>query len=283
VIQGAADLKKIKNPIITHDEATTQATYQRDADLFGDIMDHRLVGICHTSFHFCALYTLWRGLEETLYDFVTEPEMLHEAMSRLQEGYAGMLDQYEEQNLLSLNNDNTWMGSGAVGWVDDLPSGDYDPDNIRLKDMWGSAEDQELTAVSPDMHEEFVWKYVSPLLDRFAMTGYGCCDAMDAKLRFVLKQPNIRRVSICPWADVKRCSEQMGSDFIMNWKPNPAMMVGDFDQDHIRTTIRNALEDSRGSVFEMVMKDTHTIDHQPERFRIWSEIAREEIDRFMES
>ena len=54
---------------------------------------------------------------------------------------------------------------------------------------------------------------------------YGCCEPLDRKIDIVRKLPNLRKISITPWADVKRAAEQMGSDFVMARKPNPAMVA----------------------------------------------------------
>jgi hypothetical protein len=51
--------------------------------------------------------------------------------------------------------------------------------------------------------------------------------------------------------------------------------VGTFDEEHIRAYIRRTLEATRGCVVEMILKDTHTCEHQPERFDRWLTIARE--------
>jgi hypothetical protein len=34
---------------------------------------------------------------------------------------------------------------------------------------------------------------------------------------------------------------------------------------------------ANGCVFEMILKDTHTCEHHPERFDAWTRIAREEM------
>jgi hypothetical protein len=141
--------------------------------------------------------------------------------------------------------------------------------------MWASAEAQELAPVGPAMHAEFSLAYEKRLLAPFGLTGYGCCEDLTAKLDDVLTIPHIRRISISPFADLAQCAAKLGNRCILNWKPQPAMLVGEFDEELIRRYIRQALAAARGCVFEMVLKDTHTCDHQPGRFTRWTEIARE--------
>ena len=110
-------------------------------------------------------------------------------------------------NLLSLNNDSTYHNSGGNGYTDELPTPGFDPDRVRLCDMWGSAEAQEMAQVSPEMHAEFVLQYEKRLLGPFALTGYGCCEDLTRKMDDVFTIPNIRRISIAPSADVAACAE----------------------------------------------------------------------------
>jgi hypothetical protein len=95
----------------------------------------------------------------------------------------------------------------------------------------------------------------------------------------VLRIPNIRRISISPWADVEQCAQKLQDRYIFSWKPQPAMLAGEFNEDRVRTYLRHALEATRGCVVEVILKDTHTCDHHPERFDRWSRICREEIER----
>ena len=58
-------------------------------------------------------------------------------------------------------------------------------------------------------------------------------------------------------------------------EPDPAHLVGDFDETRIHNYIRHALDVSRNCVIEMILKDTHTCQNRPERFDRWTAIARE--------
>ena len=54
--------------------------------------------------------------------------------------------------------DGSWVGSGGLGWSDELPQPDFDG-QVRCEDMWGMSESQETSGVSPDMFAEFVFPY----------------------------------------------------------------------------------------------------------------------------
>ena len=277
VIHDPADLKKLKQPMVIYDEQKSRENLEFAQELVGDLMPVRHVGVQHISFHLMSLYTSLRGLEEVMVDMYTNRQMLHDAMAFYEEGYRGILSQYENMNLLTLNNDNTYHSSGGNGYTTDLPPKDCDPAMVRPCDMWASAEVQELAQVSPEMHYEFAMQYEKRLLKPFGLTGYGCCEDLTRKLDDVLTIPHIRRISVSPWADVEQCAAKLGNKYIFSWKPHPAHMVGDFDTAMIREYIRHAVKATKGCVVEMILKDTHTCENKPDRFDQWTKIAREAI------
>mgnify|MGYP000895001917 CR=1 FL=1 len=281
VITSADDLKKLRYPDISHDAAASQQAYDEMCELFGDILTVTLDGIKHLSYHLMNQYTALRGLEEVMLDMYAEPQMLHDAIAFFAEGHRRVLQQYIAQNLLSFNNDNTYQNSGGNSFTDELPVPGADPAQARPCDMWASAEAQEMALVSPEHHAAFVLQYEKRLLEPFGLTGYGCCEDLTRKLDYVVEIPHLRRISIAPWADVEVCAEKLRGRYIFSWKPNPAQLVGTFNAEAVRHYIRHTLDAARrhGCVLALILKDTHTCEHHPERFDLWTAIAREEIER----
>jgi hypothetical protein len=78
---------------------------------------------------------------------------------------------------------------------------------------------------------------------------------------------------------VDACAEKLKGLYLFSWKPNPAHLVGHFNEAAVREYVRHTLEAARrnGCVLEIVLKDTHTCEHQTDRFDRWTQIAREEI------
>jgi hypothetical protein len=278
VIATPADLKKLRHPEVIYDEAATERNLAEAQEIFGGILDVQLKGISHVSFHLMSVYSERRGLEQAMVDMIANPGMLHDAMAFLEEGYRGLVRQYQEINLLSLNNDSTYHSSGGVGYTNELPAAGFDPDRVRPCDMWSSAESQELAQVSPAMHAEFALPYEKRLLAPFGLNGYGCCEDLTDKLDDVFTIPHIRRISIAPWADVDRCAEKLQGRAIFSWKPNPAHLVGEFDEEHVRAYIQHTIEAAQECVLEIILKDTHTCENHPERFTQWTAIAHEQVE-----
>ena len=195
------------------------------------------------------------------------------------ENSARLLDEVEASGELELTDGETYVGSGGTAYTRQLPADDFGG-TVRLKDLWGFAQSQEYTLVSPEMYDEFGLQYQAPLLERFGLNCYGCCEDMTDKLDIIIRRiPNLRRISITPWTDVQVAADKLQDRYIYSWKPNPACICDPYDPDSIRAEIRRTLEITRGCVVEMILKDTHTCNHQPERFATWVRIAQEEAER----
>jgi hypothetical protein len=145
--------------------------------------------------------------------------------------------------------------------------------------MWGFGESQETVGISPEMFEEFIFPYQLPVLDRFGLNCYGCCEPLDTRWHIVVKVPRLRRVSVSPWADLAQMAERLGDRYILSMKPNPAdLALPVFDEGRIRDDIRRALRVTRDCCVEVIMKDNHTIGGDPNRVIRWVQIVREEAE-----
>lgn len=280
IIEEPSDWKQLSMPVVTHDEKQSEADFFFIQDAVGDLTSVELIGKKDFRFHLMHWYCDYRGLDNMLFDLYDEPEMVHDVMRFFTEGAKSMMLQYEEQNLISLNNDRTFHYTGGVGYTDQLPQPDFDPKKIRLCDVWGAAEAQEFAQVSPDMHEAFVLQYERELLEPFGLNGYGCCDDLSAKLDNVLKIRNLRRVAVCPWADIAKFTPVLQKNYIMTWKPKPMPLAYEtFDSEIVRKELEDGITKANGGVLEMILRDTHTCKNEPERFGQWVEIARQAIDK----
>ncbi len=283
VIDDMSDLEKIQSPTVTVDWEASRRRFEEYQELFGDIIEVELRGRAGARCSPMDTFAKWRGLDRIFMDLIDNPELVHEGMRRIMDGVLGELRQLEEQNALSLDNRKHYSGSGGTGYTNELPQNDFDGEHVRLCDIWGFATAQIFSEVSPQMHEEFALQHEMRLLEKTGLNAYGCCEPLHNKLDLVKNIPNIRRISISPWADVEQSAEELQDQYIYSWKPNPAIIAGEqWDPEHARKVIRNFLRKTEGCVVEMIMKDTHTCRHEPERMWEWTRIAREEVGRFMD-
>ena len=65
----------------------------------------------------------WWGIEEAMLDLIERPAAVHAAVDRMVDAWMTELDQFVEQNLLSLDCDNTRIGSGRYGYTRQPPGG----------------------------------------------------------------------------------------------------------------------------------------------------------------
>jgi len=280
-IDNEQDIEKIKFPQITYDAQATERNYQQMIDIFGEIIPVEKRGIPGAWFAPWDELIRWWDVQKALMDLVLRPELVHLAMDRLVNAYLSRLDQWEELNLLSLNNNNVRVGSGGLGYIDELPQSDFTPDHIRAIDLWGCATAQIFSDVSQEMHWEFALQYERKWLDRFGLTYYGCCEPLHNKMQILRRIPNLRKISMSPWVDVARGAEELGDRYVFSRKPNPAVLAYDvWNPELARKELREALEKTQGCVVEVIMKDISTVRYEPQRLWEWADIAREETEMF---
>lgn len=282
-VKDLNDLSALRFPEIRVDRQASDALLDLAHDVFDGILDVRRHHTWLWSVGLTQTLVKLRGMEQVMLDMVTDPEGLHRLMAFLRDGHMAMLDFLEREGLLHLNNRGEYVGSGGFGWTDELPAPDF-AGQVRTKDLWVLGESQETTGVSPAMFAEFVFPYQRPLLERYGLTCYGCCEPVDSRWDTLRAIPNLRRVSVSPWCDVARMAENLQDRCILSLKPNPAHLATSyFDEDVMRRELRTKLEQARGCRVEIIMKDCHTIGGDPNRVIRWCGIAREESEQFAAS
>ena len=280
-IKDLSDLSALRYPEISVDFAATERLLDCAREVFSDILQVRLHHYWVWSVGLTLTLVKLRGLEQMMVDMIENPEGLHRLMAFLRDGTVARLEYLEREGLLCLNNGGEYVGSGGFGWTRELPQPDF-TGTVRLKDLWGMAESQETVSVSPAMFGEFVFPYQLPILERFGLNCYGCCEPVDSRWHIIRQVPNLRRVSVSPWCNVGAMAEHLQDRYILSLKPNPAYLGSRvFEEDAARNELREKLSRARGCRVEIIMKDCHTIGGDPQRVRRWVEIAREESERVL--
>ncbi len=270
---------ELRYPHIAVDRGKTDQLMELAKDVFDNLLEVKLKSVWWWTLGMTWTLVNLRGLEQIMIDMYDNPEGLHRLMAFLRDGHMKKLDFLEKEGLLSLNNDGTYVGSGGFGWTHELPQPDFSG-HVRTIDMWGFAESQETTYVSPEQFEEFIFPYQLPLLERFGLNCYGCCEPLDKRWDIVKRFPRLRRISVSPWADLESMAEKLEGRYVFSLKPSPTdLATPSIDHQHIRRSLREALEITRGCRIEVIMKDNHTIGHNPQNVIDWCRIAQEEASR----
>jgi hypothetical protein len=280
IVEWERDFEKLSYPQITVDYENTYAVLDLAREIFGDILTVRLTGKWWWTLGMTMDFINLRGLENLMIDMYDNPQWVHRLMAFLRDGQLAKLDFFEANNLLSLNTNGTYVGSGGFGWTHELPQSDFDGEHVRTMDMWGFTDSQETVGVSAEMFGEFIFPYQKPIQERFGLNCYGCCEPIDPRWEVVKHVPRLRRVSASPWADRRKMAEYLGRDYVLSLKPSPTPLAAPkVDEERIREELRRDLEATRGAQVEIIMKDNHTIGGNPENVKRWCRIAREEAAR----
>ena len=278
VLKTIEDLENLEaTPHVVLDGNPPEARVARE--IFGDILPVHV--------NRSTVYPIWGGtdlseeagaligLEEMLYLPYDNPEFLHKLMAFMRDSVLENLEQGEAAGDWSLAENQNYS---MPPHTHELPEPEEESYGARLKDLWFFTHAQEFETVSPEMHEEFLLNYQMPIMEKFGLVNYGCCETLDHKIDILRKIPNLRRICVGPTANLKNCADQIGKDYIVSWRPNPATMVSSgFDPDNIRKIIRQALKDSRGCSIEVMLKELMTVEGDLSRLFKWTEIANEEV------
>jgi len=280
-IKRPEDVDLLVEPHHAIDEEATARNAERLNDALGDILP-----VCIDR---APAYRVWdgdistqlaylRGLEQIMWDMVDRPEWLHGLLATMRDGILRTHREAEEAGDWKLcNHENQAMPYSLE--LDD-PAADGPP--VARKDLWWYCASQETTAVGPDMFDEFMFQYQMPILREFGLVAYGCCEDLTQKIGVLRQLPNLRRIAVAPAADVARCAEQIGQDYVLSYRPSPADMVAyGFEPDRIRRILRRDLGACRECHVDITLKDVETVQGDPTRVRRWVALAREVIDELL--
>jgi hypothetical protein len=216
-----------------------------------------------------------RGIEHFMMDMMDNPEWLKRLVKFLSDGILQVHNRAEEAGDWGLCNHQ----NQSMPYAEELEDPAANITGMKRKQLWGYQAAQELTAVSPDMHEEFMLNYQIPILEKFGLVAYGCCEDLTRKIDILRKIPNLRRIAVSPFANAPRCAEQIGTDYVISYRPSPADMVSyGFDEDRIRRILSEDLTGCRNGHVDITLKDVETVQSDPNRVRSWVQLTRRIIE-----
>lgn len=273
------DFSKLHHPEYIIDWEESDRVMELAHEVFDDILIVRRKNTWWWTLGLCWDYVNIRGMEDFMCDFLTEPEWVERVLDLLCEGKLRMLDYLEENHLLAQNTEGTYVGSGGFGFTKNIPAIGSER-AVTTHDMWGFCDSQETVSINPDLYGEFILPRHKRILERFALNCYGCCEPYNPRWKYVKQLPNLRRVSVSPWADWSTVPELLGKDYIASVKPMPTPLASfHMNEEVVRRDCRKAVEQTKGGICEFIMKDNNTLGNNPHNAIRWVEIMREEIER----
>lgn len=276
-LKDLGDIEKLARPRHVINEEETARSADRLRDAVGDILE---VNVDRAPF-----WRMWagdistdlaylRGLEQIMWDMVDNPERLHGLLARMRDGVLAAHEEAEAAGDWRLCDHQ----NQSMPYSRELPGPKANSEPVRRKDLWVFAASQELTLVSPEMHDEFMLRYQIPIMEKFGLSAYGCCEDLTNKIDIVRKIPNLRRIAVTPVANVERSAEQIGGDYVCSWRPNPSETACcGFDPDRVRRIVTDAMDAFKrnGCHVDICLKDVETVENEPARLGEFVRIVRE--------
>ncbi|MBT3378853.1 MAG: hypothetical protein HN742_18130 [Lentisphaerae bacterium] len=262
------------------DEEATQANLERLQEAVGDLI---AIAVDRS-----PRYSVWeadistrlaqlRGLDQVMWDMMDRPDWLHGVVTFMRDAILAAHEAAEAAGDWQLSNHQ----NQAMSYAEELD----DPSPIDMPvsrgDLWCFCASQEFAMVGPELFQEFILQYQASIFKHFGLVAYGCCEDLGMIIPLLKNYPNIRRIAVSPMADVATCAEQIGTDYVLSYRPSPADMVSyDFNPERIRRILRRDLEicKANDAYVDITLKDVETVGGDPTRVPRWVQITREVID-----
>ncbi len=271
-LETIEDVEALQTPVIEVDPVGDRQRLEYVQDVLDGILPVRLTGLGRHA-GLWDLISTKISPERMLYDLIDRPEYVTALIQKFVEMESGILDQFEAHGLLEAAPPEIHC-TGA--FCDELPSPDYDGKKAMAKDTWVFSMAQMFSEVSPAMQEEYDILPLKPLLERYGLVYYGCCEPLHHKIDIVRNIKNVRKISVSPWANKQMAAENIHGDYVFSAKPNPAYVaMGSLDENLVRKdleeTVRICKENK--TPCELILKDVSTVCGDPSRLEKWERIA----------
>jgi len=274
------DAERMVSPHHVIDEEATERNVARLHDALGDILPvavDRSPAYSGWNADISTLLAQLRGLEQLMLDMMDHPAWLHGVLKFMSDAILATHEEAEAAGDWRLCN----HANQAAPYAQELPDPSPGPEPVPRSKLWVFFAAQEYTLISPAMHDEFLLRYQLPIMAKFGLAAYGCCEDLTRKIDMLRQVPNLRRIAVTPVADVARCAEQIGTDYVFSWRPNPSQMICcGFDPDLIRRVIRDGMEASKGCHVDITLKDVETVEGKPGNLREWVKLVRSITDGY---
>ncbi len=265
----AADFEKLRRPTYIFDREATERQAARLADLFGDLYPVQVQ--CSAFYGLGTLGGLaanLRGLTQLMLDVALEPELLHRLMAFIRDDVMHYLDVCEQTGLIRPNTGDPMTCSDPIG----APDRDG---NYTLKNCWGACNSQEWDQVSPRHWEEFCLEYQRPIMERFGLMQYGCCENLTRKIDGVLSIPNLRVFVLSAWTNAETLVERVQNRHTIMWRQKATDVTLDHDLGRLRARLHEGARRLRGLYYQIVLRELQTLDGHLDRLHLWTQYARE--------
>ena len=269
------DMDKMTIPVHEIDEAQTAELAERLHEAVGGELE---VHVDRTPLWYCwgadisTHLGYLRGHEQIFYDMIDNPDELHKLLAFMRDGVLKAQGEAERAGDWSLCEQENQVMPYARTLAGPKPNS-HGAKRNELFMFFGA---QEFESVSPQMHEEFLLQYQMPIMKEFGLIAYGCCEDLTNKIDMLRQVPNLRRIAVTPFANARRCAEQIRGDYICSYRPNPTYVRGGFDEEYIGNILRDAMSAFKRNwcFVDICLKDVSTVQGDMSRLVKFTELSK---------
>lgn len=272
------DIEKLKPSVYRYDSEYTEKLKSCVEETIGDILPIQMKNsVNHWAFGITQKVVDLMGMENMYISMMDEPELFHQLMTFVTDDLIRFLRWQEENDLLFINNDNDYMGSGSYCFTHELPKSDFNG-KVRSIDLWGHINSQESVGISPNMYKEFMYPYYEKIAKQFGLVYYGCCEPVHELWDVCLKDlPNLRKISISKWCNEEIMADRLsGKPVIYSRKPSPNFLgvSKEFDEEAFKQHIQKTVDLTRNCKTEFIFRDIYQLHGNIEKVKRAVEIVR---------
>ena len=276
VIEKIEDIKKLHYPEPEVDEEATAILAEKAYEATGGrlrIVIERMRPFMFKWVNPVLFANYFVGYESLLAGMVENPDLIHAVMRFFTDAIIYNITQAEKRGYLPDASRDMW--NDIPTYFADQPM--HTPAK-SLSQMVCITGGEEFDPVSPDMCEEFLFRYEREIYTHYRYTHYGCCESFDNKWHLLKSIPNLKMYSCSPWTDIREAVENMGTGFAIDWRVKVQDIIYKQDKRAMRDEVQNGLNIASGCPIAAVLQDVETVNGNPNLVSEWVEAARQGVE-----
>jgi len=270
------DFDKLVRPEFFYDKKGSEELGERISAILGDALPVRIINSpsYDEATVIGSMTAELRGLENFMMDTVLNSEFLHRLATYLRDVQMDYLDTMEKTGI---NEPNTFQSMLMYPQPEKSAGDEF----YHLNQCLTSGNSQEYDQVSPEAFEAFLLDYQLPLLNRFGLTAYGCCENLTHKLDIIKsKVKNLRIITCSAWTNLDVLLEKMGPEYCIMWRQKATDVVMPGNEKELRQPLEEGCEKLQNRSYQIVLRELQTLRGERERLHQWTRIAKDAAERW---
>ncbi|MCL2479361.1 MAG: hypothetical protein FWF22_07660 [Treponema sp.] len=221
------------------------------------------------------------SMENFYLAMMDSPDDVHRLMEYLLQNALILMNFWESEGIMSVNNGETDLQNSTYPFTDKLPAPGFSG-RPRLIDMYLRTDSQETVGISPEMFAEFCLPYYKRLCAMAGLWYYGCCEPVHPIWEQLSAIPNIKKVSISKWCNEEIMGQHLRNSGIIYTRKLDAVFAGldkEIDAEGLARYVRTTMKKAQGCQIEFIYREIPTTYGNPGKLKTVTDIIRREINR----